>query len=43
MLIMSPTEFCAVWQEKLVLRVQTANDEVAHLKDFDYGKPCWAH
>ena len=25
-------------QDKLVLRVQTANDEVAHLKDFDYGK-----
>ncbi len=25
-------------QEKLLLRVKTANDEVAHLKEFDYGE-----
>ena len=25
-------------QDKLVLRVRTANDEVAHLQDFEYGK-----
>ena len=25
-------------QDKLVLRVQTANNEVAHLQEFDYGK-----
>ena len=28
-------------QDKLVLRVRTANDEVAHLQDFEYGKS-WA-
>lgn len=27
-----------LWQDKLVLRVKTANDEVAHLKEFDYGE-----
>ena len=43
MLFTRPTNFCAVWQDKLVLRVQTANDEVAHLKDFDYGMLRWAH
>lgn len=25
-------------QDKLVLRVRTANDEVAHLQNFDYGE-----
>ena len=25
-------------QDKLVLRVKTANDEVSHLRDFEYGK-----
>ena len=25
-------------QDKLVLRVQTANNEVAHLQEFDYGE-----
>ena len=32
---------CVPSQDKLVLRVQTAKEEVAHLKDFDYGE--WLH
>ena len=29
--------FYDMFQDKLVLRVKTANDEVAHLQDFEYG------
>lgn len=28
-------EMCC--QDKLILRVKTANDEVVHLQDFEYG------
>jgi hypothetical protein len=33
----------AVLQDKMIIRVQTAKQEMAHLHEFDYGAVVWAH